>query len=317
LASAILAYGDAARCADRFDQQNPIRGDETMSKELINRQPNFGDDNYDDGFSDSPLSRVIRNYLRWTEQTHWTDRDGIPPPSPMLVTGISEAVRRWRTVDGIKKPEDITAKPLPDPEELNRTTPQSEWERQLDGKMSAGWAHTVFVYLVNLATGARYTFSSNTAGAHIAWDLLREDVMTMRALRGQNCFPVVDLTERPMKSAFRPNGWGMRPHFEPIDWKIPGAPDVVTERSKPQLTGPASTPATNPTSAAHSAAPAAARAPTPHPVSAPASKPPSAKTPVKLSDYTLAVMGEVKPVTTEELLNDSLDDMPWDSDPPQ
>jgi hypothetical protein len=26
----------------------------------------------------------------------------------------------------------------------------------------------------------------------------------------------------------------------------------------------------------------------------------------------LAVMGDVKPPTTEELLNDSLDDLPWD-----
>ena len=50
---------------------------------------------------------------------------------------------------------------------------------------------------------------------------------------------------------------------------------------------------------------------------APASKLPSAKTPVKASDYTLAVMGEVKPVTTGELLNDSLDDLPWDTDPQQ
>jgi hypothetical protein len=307
--------------------------DEIMSNELVNR---FGDNNYDDGFSNSRSSKqVTRNYLRWTEQTHWTDRDGIPPPSPMLVTGISESVRRWRTVDGVKKPEDITNIPLPDPVELNRTTPQSEWERQLDGKMSAGWAHTVFVYLVNLATGERYTFSSNTTGAHIAWDLLREDVITMRALRGTNCFPVADLTERPMKSSFRPNGWSMRPHFEPVDWKIPGQPDVVKERSTPLLKGAADAPATTSTSAANSAAstptaqptsvpaptpaarPAATRAPMPHPVSAPATKPPGAKTPVNVADYTVAVMGEVKPVTTEELLNDSLDDMPWDSDPQQ
>jgi hypothetical protein len=269
-----------------------------MSNELINRQPNFGDNDYDDGFSNSRSSkRAIRNYLRWTEQTHWTDRDGIPPPSPMLVTGISESVRRWRTVDGVKKPEDITTNPLPDPEELNRTTPQSERERQLDGKMSAGWAHTVFIHLVNFATGARYTFSNNTTGAHIAWDLLREEVMTMRALRGTNCFPVVDLTERPMKSSFRPNGWGMRPHFEPVDWKIPGGDTTtIAANPTPQISGPVSAP--NPTTQT---------------AAAPAAQPRQPKPPITLGDYTRTVMGDVKPVTTAEILNDSLDDLPWDN----
>src|SRR5262245_17164642 len=123
-----------------------------MSNELTKRQPSFGESNYDDGFSES--SSVARSsFLRWTEQLHWIDRDGMPPPSPMLVHGIGESVRRWKTIDGIKKPEDITTKPLPDPEQLNRTTPQSEHERQLDGSVGAGWKHEVFVYLVNLATG--------------------------------------------------------------------------------------------------------------------------------------------------------------------
>jgi hypothetical protein len=297
-----------------------------MSNALVKRQPNFGDDDFDDGFSDSPSSeRTMRSpYLRWTDQTHWTDRDGIAPPPIMLVTGTGESVRRWRTIDGKKQVEEITTKPLPDPEEMNRITPESEWERQLDGNMSAGWKHQVFIHLVNLATGERYTFSNHTAGAHIAWDSLRESVATMRALRGAKCFPVVKLDERPMKSKYRPGGMGMRPHFEIVDWKVPRGPKVVGEQPTPQLTGPAElasaanaappTPSSQPTQAPPATS-AAVRASRPHPVPAPASKPPSAKTPVKVSDYTLAVMGEVKPVTTEELMNDSLDDLPWDADP--
>jgi hypothetical protein len=219
-----------------------------------------------------------------------------------LVSGVRESVRRWRTItnaDGtkMKRPEDITTRPLPNPDELNQRIPKEEWERQLDG--------------------------NNTAGAHIAWDALKEAVITMRGLRGEHCFPLVNLTERPMKSAFRPNGMGARLHFDIVGWRTPGEPSVVTEQSTPRLTGPAGAPVA--TSVANSAAstptpptaPAAARAARPHPMSTPASKPPSAKTPVRLSDYTLAVMGEPKPVTTEELLNDSLDDMPWDADPEQ
>jgi hypothetical protein len=37
---------------------------------------------------------------------------------------------------------------------------------------------------------------------------------------------------------------------------------------------------------------------------------------VTLSDYTLAVMGDVPKPTTEEVLDDSLDDLPWDQKQP-
>jgi hypothetical protein len=128
------------------------------------------------------------------------------PPSPMLVHGVADSVRRWRTVNGGKQPEDIWTKPLPDVDELNKTTPQPEWERQLDGSVGPGWKHEYFVYLVNLATGERYTFSNNTNGTFFAWDGLREAVITMRALRGDKCYPLVNLSERPMKMKYRPNG---------------------------------------------------------------------------------------------------------------
>src|SRR5262245_30534862 len=104
-----------------------------MANNLVKRQPSLGDSNYDDGFSSDSSSseQTMRSsYLRWTEQRHWVDGDGVPPPSPMLVYGVAESVRRWRTVDGKKKPQDIWDKPLPDPDELNRTTPESEFERQ-------------------------------------------------------------------------------------------------------------------------------------------------------------------------------------------
>jgi hypothetical protein len=277
-----------------------------MTNELAKRQPSFGDDNYDDGFSDTSSSeRTMRSsYLRWTEQLHWIDRDGMPPPSPLLVHGVGESVRRWRTIDGVKQPQDIWAKPLPDPDELNRTTPRSEWERQLDGSVGAGWKHEVFVYLVNLATGERYEYSNSTSGAHLAWDLLREAVITMRALRGSKCFPVVNLTERPMRSKYRPNGMGMRPHFDIIDWKTPGGVDdgkaLPAQPPTPQLPGPAAAPAPMPAAPTSTSS---ATTPTP-----PAAQPRQVKPPVNLPGYTLAAMGDVKPVPPSEELNDKI---PW------
>jgi hypothetical protein len=281
-----------------------------MANELAKRQPNFGDSDYDDGFAESTSSTGARSsFLRWTEQLHWIDRDGIAPPSPMLVHGVDESVRRWREINGVKQPEDITTKPLPDPEELNQTTPKSEWTRQLDGSIGAGWKHEVFVYLVNLGTGERYTYSNSTAGAHIAWEMLREAVITMRSLRSTKCYPLVNLAERPMPSRYRPNGMGMRPHFEIIGWKTPGEPGAVPEQSTPQLTTP-----TEPASA--DPAPTSAASPSTAAAAPSALTPPKTarrpKTPVTLSEYTLGVMGDVKPVTTAEQLNDSLDGLVWD-----
>jgi hypothetical protein len=271
-----------------------------MANDLAKRQPTFGDSNYDDGFSESASSAYpmrSTSFLRWTEQLHWIDRDRMTPPSPLLVYGIDESVRRWRTIDGKKQPQDIWTKPLPDRDELNRTTPQSEWERQLDGSVGAGWKREVFVYLVNLGTGDRYTYSNNTYGAYKAWDLLREAVITVRALRGTKCYPLVNLTERPMPSKFRPTGMGMRPHFEVIDWKIPGGDTTtIAPNPTPQISGPVSAP--NPTTQT---------------AAAPAAQPRQPKPPITLGDYTRAVMGDVKPVTTAEILNDSLDDLPWDN----
>jgi hypothetical protein len=270
---------------------------------LVKRQPGIGDSDYDDGFADEPSEQPTRNsFLRWTEQLHWIDRDGIPPPTPMLVHGVGESVRRWRTIDGIKQPEDITTRPLPDPDELNRTTPQSEWERQLDGTLGAGWKHEVFVYLVNLATGEKHTFSNSTAGAHMAWDLLRESVITMRALRGSKCYPLVALAERPMKSKYRPGGMGLRPHFEICGWKVPGEA-ALAQPATPQLTGPAA--ATTPTPIATPATPAA---PSSSAATVPPTQPRPAKPPVTLSADTLTAIGDVKPVSVSEELNDEL---PW------
>jgi hypothetical protein len=280
-----------------------------MSNELTRHQPSFGDDDFDDGFNDDSSSRRPSrgSYLKWNEQEHWIDRDGLPPPSPMLVHGIGESVRRWRTdAEGKRYVEDKATKPLPDPDELNKNTPESEWERQLDGSMGAGWKHEVFVYLVNLGTGEKYTFSNSTWGARSAWDGLRESVVTMRALRGTKCFPLVNLTERPMKSKFRPGGRGMRPHFEIAGWKTPGGDDGNTALSKsatPQLSGPA--PAPTPATPTPASPPTATS-------SSPPAQPRQPKQPVNLSEYTKAVMGDVKPVTTEEFLNDSLDGLPWD-----
>jgi hypothetical protein len=265
-----------------------------MSKDLTT--PNEPDD----GFSASSSSRRVSrgSYLRWNDKQHWLDRDGIPPPSPLLVISVNEIVRRW--VDN--RTQDIVDKPLPNPDELNAAIPVSEWELR-DGKPQPPWKHTVVVYLVNLETGETYTYAHDTVGAHIAFDLLKEAVITMRAIRGTKCMPLVHPTERPMKLKF---GMGKRPHFKIGGWKTPGedaAAIPAHQPELPQLPRPAEAEMPAPTEPAAPAAPTAkadpiSSGPQPH-----KAKP---KAQVNVASETLSAMSDVKPVTSAEILDDEL-----------
>ena len=91
----------------------------------------------DDGFSVSSRSqRVGRgSYLKWNDKQGWVDRDGVAAPSPLLVVGVNEILRRWKD----KLAEYIVEKPLPDPDELNAAIPVQEWEAGVDGKPRPPW----------------------------------------------------------------------------------------------------------------------------------------------------------------------------------
>lgn len=240
----------------------------------------------DDGLSGSITSGGHLNkgaYLKWTDLGGCIDRDGLTPPPGLLVLAVDTALQKWKD----NKPEVIRDKPLPDPEQLNAAIPKNEWEKGIDGQLRKPWAHIVVVYFVNPNTGEIYTYTAPTTGAHIAFDALREAVMTMRALRGQRVMPVVNLSDRSMKTNF---GMRKRPHFEIIGWKAPGgegAP-VLPKPTPPQLSGPAT-------------APAAASNPT-QPYQ------PKPKPPVNLTGETLNAMADVMPVTMGEIMDD---ETPW------
>jgi hypothetical protein len=273
-----------------------------MTQDLIPREPED-----DDGFSGSLSSALFRstNYLRWNDTNSWFDRDGLKPPSPLLVLAIDEALQKWKD----NKPESIHDKPLPDPEQLNAAIPQSEWERGLDGGLRKPWEHVVIVLMVDPTTGRSFRYTAATRGAHIAYDDLKEQVITMRALRGARVIPTVILSERPFKTNF---GMRKRPHYEiiPDGWKIPGGngPAIAAKPTPPQLSGPttaaeAPPPPVTPPAAVTPSTPAKSSS-TPAPTSNPA-KP---KPPVQLTGESLEVMSNVKPVTMSEVLRD---EVPW------
>jgi hypothetical protein len=224
---------------------------------------------------------------RWASSTGWVDRDGLPIPETMLVIGYITVLRRWKE----KRPEYISEHPLPDPDELNKAIPVAEWETGLDGKPRRPWNLTYVVYLVDLKTGALYTYAHDTYGAMQAYNALEEQIAVMRMLRGEHVFPIVHLEKRPWKS--QTYGMQMRPHFQVVDWRASGGTPVISPTPTPQLTGPMAV--TPPAASAPAAAPATSAA-----TSAPATPPQS---PI------LDAMKPVKPVTVAEAIADELP--PW------
>jgi hypothetical protein len=248
-----------------------------------------------DGFSGSLTGgRLIKGQLlRWNVTNGWTDRDDLRPPEIMLVFALTEAVQRWKD----KKPaETITTKPLPSVEERNNSVPAGEWEPGPDGKPKAPWVHQYVVYLLDPATARTFTYLNSTTGARIAWELLQEQVVTMRMLRNSRVVPLVKLSQRPFESFV---GHTYRPDFEILGWRQLGGDggDTLAKPQTPLLTGPAAAeiPA--------AAAPVVVATPASATVTAAPAQQATPKPPVNLTNETLAVMGDVKPATTAEILN--------------
>jgi hypothetical protein len=275
--------------------------------------------NDDDGFSDPPSSRGS-DYFRYDEDNGWRDRDGVAPKGVKVVVKIGECAIAW-----VENRQVVITKPF-NLDELNASIPVKDWPvNKFTGNQEPPYKLGVFVLMVDPTAGATHRFVHHTDGARIAYEDLKEATAVMRKLRDiKNLYPIVELSERPMRKRGK---WGKRPHFEIVGWKTSDGdggralPPPATPLLPASAPAPGSTPAPEQPA---SATPSAPQEPRPHPTPAPATKPPSAKRPVTVSAYTKATltgtapmpgMTDVMPPTTEELLDDSLEDLPWDSDP--
>jgi hypothetical protein len=268
------------------------------------------------------------NYAKWDDQDKWRDRDGVPLDEQYLVADHAFGLQAW--IDG-------QPKLVPDNgniDELNTAIPKEQWPKAYGRNgTEPPYKKVAVVLLINLRIGAVYRFVSPTKGARIAVEALQEQMEVMKLLRGASALPIVTLGERHMKT--KEYGPILRPHFEVIAWKYVGGESgeaqALPPPDTPRLVGPtaeaiAPSAPTSPTPAL--AAPASPVAPTvplepqPHPIPAPETKPPSAKKPIPLSAYkqatmtgTAPTMKDVAPVTTEEILDDTLEDLSWDTSP--
>jgi hypothetical protein len=178
------------------------------------------------GFDD----RFLQGQLaKWTAETKWIDRDGIVLPSPMAAIGTAKALQRFKNGVCI---DIIRALPLPDLDELNASVPESDWETDLTGKPRKPYALHRAVYLIDLDDASVFTFISSSQGGAIAVDRLESRTSMMRAMRGANVSPIVELREARTKTRF---GMKSRPEFDIVGWREFGAPEA------PQLPAPTAT----------------------------------------------------------------------------
>jgi hypothetical protein len=175
---------------------------------------------------------IIKGTILRCVDGKWVDADGLQPPEPLVVMGVTQALQCWR--DG--KPTDTVVKrsgeSLPNVDDLNEQIPKNEWEKGLNGEPRPPWVHQHIVYLVDPGSAEAFTFLNSTWGARIAVERLAERISNMRQLRGVSALPLVKLESRQMKTKF---GTKQRPEFVIVEWReLANQPEVKAIEHKPK-----------------------------------------------------------------------------------
>jgi hypothetical protein len=164
--------------------------------------------------------RLIQGILLKCVDGKWTDGDGLTPPTEMLVIGTTRGLQCWgREQDLLDEISEEPDKPLPDVDALNAQIPEEEWGLGLDGKPRPPWVFNWVAYLLDPVTAGAYTFLNSTWGAQLAVERLEDRMKWMRALRGPNVRPIVQLENREMKIKRLGGAVKLRPELTIIDWR--------------------------------------------------------------------------------------------------
>jgi hypothetical protein len=184
-----------------------------------------------DGFN-GPTDPPRPNHMRWSAESGWLARDGLIPPELLWGIATGECLRRWQN----GAVTEITAHPLPDVDELNKSIPIVEWEKGLDGRPRMPWELTYKIHFVDPLTGEFYTYATPTVGGGICVGAFKQSVVTMRLMKGPTLIPVIRLGQRPMKTKF---GMKTRPHIDIEGWLTPPSSTLPANPTRPAITGPA------------------------------------------------------------------------------
>jgi hypothetical protein len=197
-----------------------------------------GFESYDDSVEghDRPPSNQ-GSILKFTNEARWVTREGeeMPPTKELIAIDIAREVVKW-TTDKQAPPARTILEPgqrLPDIEKLNAETPQSEWIETPDGRMRGPYEVQHVVYLLDPVSTTRYRYPTSTVGGHIAVRDLVERTRRMRKERGENVYPVINLSDVYMPT----RGGRQRPHLAIQRWIASEAANALPPTPAPAPVG--------------------------------------------------------------------------------
>src|SRR6516165_12480330 len=214
-----------------------------MSNELTKQQQIEldGFESYDDSVEghDRPPSNQ-GSILKFTNEARWITREGeeIPPTKELIAIDIGREVVKWSTDKEVPPARTILApgQRFPDIEKLNAETLQSEWIETPDGRMRGPYEAQHVVYLLDPVTMTRYRYPTGTVGGHIAVRDLVERTRWMRKVRGENVYPVINMSDVYMSTRY---GGRQRPRLVIRRWITFDGGNALPPSPAPALVGAA------------------------------------------------------------------------------
>jgi len=184
-----------------------------------------------DGWDDIDADdRVIQGALVKCVDGHWSTKDRTTPPKQLLALATTQVIQQWQDKAPVGAPIfKRPGQPWPNIDELNATIPQEDWELGLDGKPRAPFQKQHLIYFLEPHSAAKFTYANGTTGASIAVRNLKDQIKWMRAMRGDNVVPLVELADKPFPTKY---GQKLRPDFRIVEWRNLG---VSLTKEAPQV----------------------------------------------------------------------------------
>jgi hypothetical protein len=182
----------------------------------------------------TPPERIgVGAFLRCVDGSWSCGDDRLPPGTKLLALSATAVLQHWSEGKVIETEWSEAGKSLTDiRDSYNAEIPKHLWERNKDGSERPPWSLAHVVYLVDEVSAEKFTFANGTVGARIAVETLVDRVDTMRKLRGASVIPVVELTNKPMKTK---HGNKLRPEFRILEWRrLGGGPVPQLEQPRPE-----------------------------------------------------------------------------------
>lgn len=174
----------------------------------------------DDGWNDAAAEaseRVIRGDILKFSDWRWTsgkEATAMPAGTKLIATGTVACWVLWKGGKPIQYRFRAAGQPMPERSELGLDD-EDQWEEGPSGERVDPWRNTRFVYFVNPADAAAYTFSTSSYGGRNAVAALGDQIARMRTVH-PDAVPLVELSAAEMPTRY---GKKSKPVFKIIAWR--------------------------------------------------------------------------------------------------